>query len=126
AVTKSVMARKPRSSGQVPVVGLNPTRPQNAAGIRMDPPPSEPSAAVARPPPTDAAAPPLDPPEVREGSQGFAVSGMSRFSFVAEWQNSGTFVLPGMTTPARRSRATAPESERTIRPLQVSEPNVVS
>src|SRR5438093_6784437 len=45
-----------------PRVGLRPTTPQNAAGTRMDPPPSVPtcsgpsSAAVA------AAAPPLDPP----------------------------------------------------------------
>ncbi|SED21670.1 hypothetical protein SAMN04490240_3414 [Rhodococcus pyridinivorans] len=34
AVTKSVIARKPRSSAHDPVVGLNPTSPRRAAGRR--------------------------------------------------------------------------------------------
>lgn len=43
----------------------------------------------------------------------------SRLSLVADWQNSGMSVLPGITEPAARSRATAPESDRAIRPRWV-------
>ena len=56
-----------------PRVGLRPTTPQNAAGMRADPPPSVPmwsgpiNAAVA------AAAPPLDPPGTWSGFHGFRV-----------------------------------------------------
>src|SRR5271165_7293244 len=44
-----------------PKVGFNPTTPQNAAGIRIDPPPSAPMAAGQRPAAT-AAADPLELP----------------------------------------------------------------
>ncbi len=52
----SPRARRARS------VGLKPTMPQQAAGIRIDPPVSEPSAASARFAASAAAEPPLDPP----------------------------------------------------------------
>lgn len=52
-------------SGTRPYVGLNPTMPQNDAGIRIDPPPSVPTDRVLNPAPTAAALPPLDPPDVR-------------------------------------------------------------
>ena len=39
--------------------------PQNAAGIRTEPPPSVPSASCPSPAATAAEAPPLDPPGVR-------------------------------------------------------------
>src|SRR5450631_4081670 len=65
---------KPGSLGTRPKVGLCPTTPQNDAGIRIDPPPSVPSASVVMPAATDAPAPPLEPPGVRPVSQGFLVS----------------------------------------------------
>src|SRR5262245_12220945 len=46
-----------------PYVGLSPTMPQQAAGRRMDPPVSVPSAPTARPAATAAPEPLLDPPE---------------------------------------------------------------
>ena len=54
-----------------PKLGLKPTIPQQAAGIRMEPPESEPSAASARPATSAAAEPPLDPPAIRPGYAGF-------------------------------------------------------
>jgi hypothetical protein len=54
-------------------VGLRPTSPQHAAGARIEPNPSVAWAIGRMRAPTAAAAPPLDPPEMREGSQGFLV-----------------------------------------------------
>jgi hypothetical protein len=51
-------------------VGLSPNRPQHAAGMRIEPPPSEACAAGTIPAATAAAAPPLDPPVVRSRFQG--------------------------------------------------------
>src|SRR5690606_19526187 len=50
--------------------GLSPTRPQQEAGIRIEPPPSEPCATGTSPAATAAAAPPEDPPAVRLWSHG--------------------------------------------------------
>jgi hypothetical protein len=54
-------------------VGFSPTRPQQAAGARIDPKPSLACATGTMRAPVAAAAPPLDPPEIRVGSQGFLV-----------------------------------------------------
>ena len=48
-------------------VGLKPAMPQHAAGIRIEPPESVPSAASASPAASAAAEPPLEPPDVRPG-----------------------------------------------------------
>src|SRR3989442_12960486 len=53
-----------------PRVGLRPTRPQHAAGARMDPKPSLAWAIGRMRAPTAAAAPPLEPPEMRVTSPG--------------------------------------------------------
>ena len=47
-----------------------PATPQNADGMRTDPPASVPTAAAHSPPATAAAEPPLVAPAVREGSRG--------------------------------------------------------
>src|SRR5204863_7599900 len=57
-----------------PRVGLRPTRPQHAAGARMLPKPSVACAIGSMRAPTAAAAPPLLPPEMRVGSDGFFVA----------------------------------------------------
>ena len=55
----------PYGAGETrPRAGLIPNRPQQEAGMRIEPPPSLPWAAGARPAATAAAAPPLDPPGV--------------------------------------------------------------
>ena len=55
--------------------GLRPTTPQQLAGIRIDPPPSEPWATGTSPAETAAAAPPLEPPAIRVVSQGVTAGG---------------------------------------------------
>ncbi len=55
-------------------VGLRPTRPQWAEGIRMEPPMSLPWARATIPEATAAAEPPLEPPGVRVVSQGLWVA----------------------------------------------------
>ena len=62
---------KTPSMGTSANVGLKPTIAQHAAGMRIEPPESVPSAASARPATIAAAEPPLDPPAVRPGARGF-------------------------------------------------------
>src|SRR4051794_14240851 len=84
--------------------------PVNAAGMRTDPPPSVPTASGALPAAPAPAAPPLDPPGGREGAQGVRVIPVSGPSVTPFQANSGVVVLPTITAPASRSRATAGES----------------
>ncbi len=56
-----------------PRCGLRPKSPQNAAGIRIEPPPSPPRATGTMPDATAAAVPPLDPPGVNPGRHGLRV-----------------------------------------------------
>jgi hypothetical protein len=62
------------SRGVRRAVFLNPTRPHKAAGMRMEPPGSEPRPANAAPVATDTAAPEEEPPGIRgvAGSAGLA------------------------------------------------------
>ena len=89
-----------------PCVGLSPTRPQQAAGARIEPKPSLACAIGSMRAPTAAAAPPLEPPEMRVGSQGFRVGPWSWGSQVRESPSSQVLVRPKMTRPARLSRVT--------------------
>ena len=52
---------------------LRPNSPQQDAGMRIEPAPSEPSAAGTMPAATAAAEPPLEPPGVCSGFQGLRV-----------------------------------------------------
>ena len=83
-----------------------PTRPQQAAGIRSEPPPSLPCAIGTRPAATAAAEPPEEPPGVRVVSHGLRVGPVWRGSVVGRIPNSGRFVVPSTTNPASRSRRT--------------------
>jgi hypothetical protein len=56
-----------------PREGFSPISPVQAAGIRIDPPPSAPSAIGTIPAATAAAEPPLEPPTVRSGLKGLRV-----------------------------------------------------
>jgi hypothetical protein len=62
AVSKDGASGQQPSRETRPCVGLKPTMPQQAAGIRIDPAESVPSAASQRPAARAAAEPPLDPP----------------------------------------------------------------
>ena len=57
-----------------PCVGLKPAIPQQAAGMRIEPPLSVPRAASASPVTSATAEPPLDPPGIRPGSSGLTTS----------------------------------------------------
>ena len=63
-----------------PLDGFNPTSPQNAAGIRIDPPPSVAVAIGTTPALTAAADPPLDPPGDSSKFQGLRVTPVARLA----------------------------------------------
>ena len=100
----------PPNLGTLPWVGLIPKMPLKLHGMRMDPPPSEPVATVHSPDATAAPAPPLEPPEVRPGSQGLRHSSPRRLSVVPENPNSGVLVLPRITAPELLILSTTMES----------------
>ena len=60
--------------GTRPLCAFRPNRPQQPAGMRIEPAPSDPSAAPASPAATAAADPPDEPPGVRCGSHGLRVT----------------------------------------------------
>jgi hypothetical protein len=84
----------------------NPTTPQKAAGIRSDPPVSEPCAIGPMPVASATAAPPLDPPQVRSGFQGFRVGPKRALNVLPPAPNSGVLVLPTTMAPASSRRST--------------------
>jgi hypothetical protein len=88
------------SIGTNPGEGRKPNTPFKAAGRRIDPPSSDPTASGTNPAATPAPAPPLDAPAVRVGSQGFRVSAATRFTERPHIENSGKLVLPSITAPA--------------------------
>ena len=85
---------------------MRPTIPQSAAGWRIEPPVSVPSAHGAEPAATAAALPPLEPPGTRVRSQGFSTGPKAEFSFDEPIANSSWLVLPSSGAPAAASRAT--------------------
>ena len=103
-----------RESSKAPSVGtlnielLNPTNPQSAAGIRMEPPVSEPIAATLKPRATETAAPELEPPGMRWfcGSWGFCGVPQCGLIPTPEKANSLILVLPITAIPACRKRLT--------------------
>src|SRR3990167_344502 len=107
-------------SGTAPEVGtsravfLKPTMPLRAAGMRIEPPVSEPRPMKAAPVATDTAAPEDDPPGTRAGpsrapKRPSQAAGVPWCGLVPtpEKANSTMFVRPMKDAPAARSRATA-------------------
>src|SRR5689334_25320637 len=78
-----------------------------AAGWRMDPPASDPSARGATRAATAAADPPLDPPGVRSSAHGLRAGPNAEFSFDDPIANSSQLVFPMTTAPAASSRVMA-------------------
>src|SRR4051795_591149 len=77
------------SCGTRPYGGLKPTTPLNAAGIRIEPPMSEPLASVAVPDASAAPEPPDDPPTPNSGFQGLRVMPWMRECVNPAHENSG-------------------------------------
>ena len=87
------------ASATRPRVGLSPTSPQAAAGMRMEPPPSLACAMGTTPDATRAAEPPDDAPAEYSGFHGLRVGGRFSNSVLAFKPNSGIVDLPMTTTP---------------------------
>src|SRR5262245_29722290 len=99
--------------------------PQAAAGMRIDPPVSVPSAARAIPVATATADPPLDPPGDRDVSSGCRTTPNAEFSLVVPKANSSRLVLPMITAPASRRRMITGASAAAICPSRTREAAVV-
>ena len=125
----SVSFTVPGQTGIAPSVGLNPTTPQNDAGMRIEPPPSVPIATGTAPDATVAAEPALEPPEFLAGSHGLRVTPVRGEIPVPFQPNSGVVAFPITTAPAAVSRATigaetgAGSSELVSDPFQVGSPS---
>ena len=106
-----VARHRPADRGRLPLVvgghcgtrpseGRSPTTPQNDAGLRSEPPMSEPSASGTIPDASAHAAPPQEPPADRVGSTGLRVVPKIVLNVCEPAANSGTLVLP-ITGPRR-------------------------
>src|ERR1700732_2716276 len=119
------MMGRPWTRATCPRLGFSPYRPQWLAGIRIDPPPSVASAPEPIPAATAAAAPPLDDPVVNSGRQGFRVVPKSGvLTTPRPLLNSETAVLPRITAPAFRNRATGVSSSWGIKLRKSSVPHM--
>ena len=87
---------------------------------------SEPSASGTMPEASAHAAPPLDPPALRVGSTGLRVVPKTVLKVWLPAANSGTFVFPIGTAPARRIRSTTSSSRSGTLSANSGEPYVVS
>src|SRR5690554_2831617 len=96
--------------GTRPRPGFKPNKPQQAAGIRIDPPPSLAPAKGTTPAATIAAEPPDEPPGVWFTFQGLRVAPHVSGSVMPLMANSGVLVRPKITKPALRQRFTSSES----------------
>src|SRR5205809_7734867 len=95
-----------------------------AAGCRIEPPVSEPSASGVMPAATATADPPLDPPGVRSSAHGLRVGPNAEFSVDDPIANSSQLVLPMMIAPARSRRATTVASYGGTNDSSMREPAV--
>ena len=80
--------------------------PDSAAGWRIDPPVSVPVVPGTRPAATAAAEPPELPPGTQPVFHGLRTGPKCEFSLDEPIANSSMFVLPTITLPASRKRAT--------------------
>ena len=104
---------QPRSLGWYgtrPGLVRKPTTPQKAAGVRREPPVSEPWAIGPMPVASATPAPPLEPPQVSAGFHGLRVAPKTALKVLPPAPNSGVFVLPSTMAPAALSRSTMTES----------------
>ena len=114
-----------------PCVVFSPTTPQHAAGMRTDPPVSEPRVMSASPSATAATDPDNDPPGTRPGSAGFG--GVPNHGLMPLVPNASSwrFVLPTSRPPACRTlrmqaasaAAGTPRSASVLQPAVVTDPS---
>ena len=92
--------------------------------MRMEPPPSLPCPIGTMPAATAAAVPPLEPPAECSVAHGLRVGPNRRGSVVGRMPNSGAFVFPTTTRPARRWRRTSSWSCAETLSARKAEPSV--
>src|SRR5215472_12477339 len=118
-------------AGTRPKLGFNPNTPAKLAGMRMEPPPSVPSAKGQNRAASAADEPPDEPPGVFSLFHGLRVMPVRGESVDPFQPNSGVVVLPISTAPASRSRATVgassfhgPAGSMVLEPRRVAHPFV--
>src|SRR5215471_8306478 len=111
--------------GTRPCVGLCPTVPHHALGIRTEPPWSPPSARSTSPAATRAALPLEDPPVVRAGSQGLHTGPVTEVWLAPEKHRSSHTALPAIVAPAASSLVTTVASRLGTNPSRVREPFII-
>jgi hypothetical protein len=94
-----------------PGLGRKPTTEQKLAGVRREPPRSEPVASHTSPVASAAAEPPEEPPALRLVFQGLSVSPKTSLKVLAPAPNSGVLLMP-MGMPPWVSRRSTMMSER--------------
>src|SRR5215469_10464689 len=99
--------------------------PQTAAGWRIEPPVSVPTASGASLAATAAADPPDDPPGTLARSHGLRLGPNAEFSVDEPMANSSMLVLPRMIAPACLSRSTMVASYGGCQPSRMRLPQVV-
>src|ERR671933_85697 len=99
--------------------------PQNAAGIRIDPPWSPPSARSTSPEATSAPLPLELPPVVRLRSHGLRTGPVTEVWLPPEKQRSSQTDLPVIVAPAASSRLTTVASTPGTKPSRVCEPFII-
>ena len=88
----------------------------------MEPPPSVPMPSSEPPPAISAASPPLEPPEVRAGSNALSVRPCGTDSVSYDHMYSGTVVFASTTAPARLTRSTTVASASGTFPSRAADP----
>lgn len=102
--------------GTKPKLGLMPTKPRADAGFWIDPPVSSAKPSTAMLAATAVAVPALPPPGSRSGTAAFRVGpAQLSLAWLPVAPSTGTLVLPRMTAPAARIRATTGESVAGLR-----------
>src|SRR4051794_32430312 len=92
------------STGTRPYGGLKPTTPLNDAGMRIEPPMSDPLASVVVPEASAAPEPPDEPPTEYSGFHGFRVTPHRRDCVKPAHENSGAVDRAWTIAPASRCR----------------------
>lgn len=108
-----------------PRLPFKPTSPQQAAGMRIDPPPSFACAIGTTPAATRAADPPEDPPTLRVTSHGLRVGPDNRDSVVEVNPNSGSVDLPKAVVPSCSNCVAHTDVERAGRSVVARDPSRV-
>ncbi len=99
--------------------------PENAAGMRIEPPWSPPIARSTSPAATRAALPLELPPVVRDGSQGLRTGPVTEVWLPPEKQRSSQTALPVIVAPASSRRVTTVASCEGTKPSTVCEPFII-